>query len=230
MPVVSFKPTKARLVIEHGRDSVLVMLVALAQGEAVDLATGGTLQAFGGSLRVRERRGLLARDGTAVGSLTYVGDADTATRPNGSRFQIEVAMGARKFDALLKVALSGRLPTKFFIDAGGAAGAGGLTYRARSSVRVKFWDNLAHRRLPVTNFVMILPVEVPEPPLPPPPVLDDDVPMFDDTIATNAQVAELAGEIAAFAGETRHLLAALVALATLIGVVVAGGALWMLVR
>ena len=33
MPLVAFKPTKARLVIEQGRESVLVMRVVVAKGE-----------------------------------------------------------------------------------------------------------------------------------------------------------------------------------------------------
>ena len=39
MPLVGFTPTKARLVLEESKESVLVMKVALARGESVELAT-----------------------------------------------------------------------------------------------------------------------------------------------------------------------------------------------
>jgi len=53
MPLVAFKPTKARLVIEQGRESVLVMRVVVAKGETVALAAGGRLEAITGFLRIR---------------------------------------------------------------------------------------------------------------------------------------------------------------------------------
>ena len=40
MPLVGFTPTKARLVLEENKESVLVMKVTLAKGESVALATG----------------------------------------------------------------------------------------------------------------------------------------------------------------------------------------------
>ena len=55
MPLVSFNPTKVRLVIEEGKESVLVMRLVAAKGESVELATGGKLELLTGVLRIRER-------------------------------------------------------------------------------------------------------------------------------------------------------------------------------
>ena len=44
MPIVAFKPVKARLVIEQGRESVIVMKVLVAKNETVALASGGHLE------------------------------------------------------------------------------------------------------------------------------------------------------------------------------------------
>ena len=119
MPLVSFKPTKARLVIEEGKDSVLVMKVAVAKGETVELAAGGRLESLTGVLRIRERktnggrrqwRDRLAR--------LHRGVRARATDGAPAKFQINLGMAADKFEPLLRVALSGRLPNKFFVDAG----------------------------------------------------------------------------------------------------------------
>ena len=56
MPLVGFRPTKARLIIENNRDSVLVMKVVLDVDDAVELSTGGTLKDLVGVLRIRERK------------------------------------------------------------------------------------------------------------------------------------------------------------------------------
>ena len=83
MPLVAFKPTKARLVIEQGRESVLVMQVVVAKGETVALAVGGRLEAITGFLRIRERKEERGRnENKAVGSIVFVpavGDGDERT-------------------------------------------------------------------------------------------------------------------------------------------------------
>ena len=76
---------------------------------------------------------------------------------------VNITMSSDKFATLLRVANSGRLPTKFFVEAGERKGpeARALAHRMRSGLRTKVWDNHAFRILPVFNFVMILPIEVP---------------------------------------------------------------------
>ena len=69
MPLVAFKPTKARLVIEQGRESVLVMRVIVAKNETVALAVGGRLESLAGFLRIRERKDERGRNEKVVGSL-----------------------------------------------------------------------------------------------------------------------------------------------------------------
>jgi hypothetical protein len=71
-------------------------------------------------------------------------------------------MSPEKFATLLRAANAGRLPAKFIVDAGGGKGpeAKAFDYRKRSGIRVKAWDNHAFRVLPVTNFVMILPMDL----------------------------------------------------------------------
>ena len=73
-------------------------------------------------------------------------------------------MSAAKFEALLKVAISGRLPSKFFVHAGDRVSARetrGMGYAIRAGVRTKFWDNKRYRTLQVTNFSVILPISGP---------------------------------------------------------------------
>ncbi|MBK9115667.1 MAG: hypothetical protein IPM22_08480 [Betaproteobacteria bacterium] len=69
------------------------------------------------------------------------------------------------------------------------------------------WDNHAHRTLPVTSFVMILPIDVPTAPafgahaagvVAPDPALPAP--------ATNAQVAELMDDMLVFQSDTRHTM------------------------
>ena len=55
MPLVSFTPTDARLVLEENKQSVLVMKVVLAKGESLELENGGSLETLAGVLRIRER-------------------------------------------------------------------------------------------------------------------------------------------------------------------------------
>jgi len=56
MPLVGFRPTKARLIIDDSNDTVLVMKVVVADSESVELASGGKLDALQGVLRIRERK------------------------------------------------------------------------------------------------------------------------------------------------------------------------------
>src|ERR1700674_782570 len=130
MPLVSFNPTKARLVIEEGKESVLVMKVVAAKGESVELASGGKLELLTGVLRVRECKAD-AGQGKGVGSLVFVAPSGPGEE-QAAKFQINILMSAKKFDALLQVALSGRLPTKFFVNAGERVSrtvTKGLSYR-----------------------------------------------------------------------------------------------------
>jgi hypothetical protein len=221
MPLVSFKPTKARLVIEDGKDSVLVMKVAVAKGETVELAGGGRLEALSGVLRIRERKAS-SRGNGAIGSLVFIDESGRGTNYAPAKFQINLGMAAEKFEPLLRVALSGRLPNKFFVDAGERVSAHetrGLSYGLRRDGRTKIWDTTTFRSLPVTNFAMILPIEVPEPrengngaPAAAP---VEHIPM--ESMATNAQVAELVDDLLVFQSETRNTLYAMVAI---VGVVV----------
>jgi hypothetical protein len=211
MPLVSFKPTKARLVIEEGKDSVLVMKVAVAKGETVELAAGGKLESLSGVLRIRERKTNGSRGNGAIGSLIYIEETGRGPDFAPAKFQINLGMAADKFEPLLRVALSGRLPNKFFVDAGERVSAGetrGLSYGLRSAVRTKIWDTASFRKLPVTNFAMILPIEVPEP-------HENGAPATEswpvESMATNAQVAELVDDLLVFQSETRNMLYAMVA-------------------
>lgn len=210
MPLVGFQPTKARLVIENHKDSVLVMKVVLDPEDAVELATGGGLQTLVGVLRVRERRNGNGNGEQGIGSLVYVPQNDDDKELAPAKFQVNVGMTSDKFAMLMRVANAGRLPTKFFIDAGEPKSNGGppaLTYRHRSSRRVKFWDNHAHRILPVTNFVMILPIDVAPAPLVTIAAHDTVPPV---AVATNAQVAELVDDMLVFQSDTRNTMFGLV--------------------
>ena len=211
MPLVSFKPTKARLVIEEGKDSVLVMKVTVAKGETVELATGGRLESLTGVLRIRERKTNGARDKGVIGSLIYIDESGHGAELSPAKFQINLGMAADKFEPLLRVALSGRLPNKFFVDAGERVSARetrGLSYGLRRDVRTKIWDTTSFRTLPVTSFAMILPIDVPEPRENGVPILDTPYPV--ESMATNAQVAELVDDLLVFQSETRNMLYAVV--------------------
>jgi len=209
MPLVGFRPAKARLVMENGKESVLVMLVALDDDEAVDLVTGGALKDLAGVLRIRERKANGNGNGNGsgtIGTVVYVAAArDAQTTP--AKFQVNVNMAAEKFAVLLRVANAGRLPTKFFVDAGTRKGpeAKALGYKMRDGVRVKVWDNHAFRVLPVTNFVMILPIDVPAQVAAATPA---DISI--SAPATNAQVAELMDDMLVFQSDTRNTMFGLV--------------------
>jgi len=219
MPLVGFQPTKARLVIENHKDSVLVMKVVLDPEDAVELTTGGGLQDLVGVLRIRERRNGNGHancngngNGERIGSLVFVPQNDDDKELAPAKFQVNVGMASDKFAMLMRVANAGRLPTKFFIDAGEPKANGGppaLSYRHRSSQRVKIWDNHAHRILPVMNFVMILPIDVANTVAPVATVAAQDlVPPV--AVATNAQVAELVDDMLEFQSDTRNTMFGLV--------------------
>ncbi|HTP98869.1 MAG TPA: hypothetical protein VMN56_06050 [Casimicrobiaceae bacterium] len=209
MPLVGFRPTKARLVMENGKESVLVMKVVLDDDDAVELAAGGSLGDMTGVLRIRERRGNGNGNG-AIGSMVFVAESGRDAQASPAKFQLNVNMAAEKFATLLRVANAGRLPTKFFVDAGERKGpeAKALGYRMRSGVRVKVWDNHAFRVLPITNFVMILPMEVPAAGAGvAPATFEAGTPV---ALATNAQVSELMDDMLVFQSDTRNTMFGLV--------------------
>jgi len=207
-------PTKARLVIEESKESVLVMKVMLARGESIELATGGNLDSLTGVLRIRERKADTGNgNGYMIGSFAFVDASQEAQQQEPAKFQISITMPAKKFDALLKIAISGSLPSKFFVDAGEKTAhppGNDLTYRTRpEGGSVKVWDNQTYRSLPVTGFTMILPISVPD--------LDQRTGGqaglgTTEPLASYAQVAELADDLAVFHSETKHTLIAVVSL------------------
>jgi hypothetical protein len=211
MPLLGFRPTKARLVMENGKESVLVMKVVLDDDDAVELAAGGSLKDVAGVLRIRERRsnGNNGKSEKSIGSVVFVAESGRDTQATPAKFQVNVTMSAAKFGTLLRVANAGRLPAKFIVDAGERSGpeAKAFAYRRRSGGRVKVWDNHAFRILPVTNFVMILPIDVP-------PVSTAGAPGLDAASsaapATNAQVAELMDDMLVFQSDTRNTMFGLV--------------------
>ena len=125
-------------------------------------------------------------------------DAGRDGAQESAKFQINISISTKKFDALLKVAISGRLPSKFFVDAGEKVSrteTRGLTYRMAPKGRTKVWDNKSFAFLPVTNFSAIIPISVPEPP--PAPSADADQSSFEPP-ASYGQVGDLAEELAVF--------------------------------
>jgi hypothetical protein len=212
MPLVGFQPTKARLVIENHKDSILVMKVVLDPEDAVELVSGVGLQDLVGVLRIRERRtgngnGNGARE---IGSLVYVPQNDDDKELAPAKFQVNVGMASDKFALLMRIANAGRLPNKFFIDAGEPKQNGGppaLIYRQRAGQRVKAWDNHAHRILPVTNFVMILPIDVAPDAIVPVPADESQTRLG---VAANPQVAELVDDMLVFQSDTRNTMFGLV--------------------
>src|SRR5437764_5582828 len=223
MPLVGFRPTKARLIIDDSNDTVLVMKVVVADSESVELASGGKLDALSGVLRIRERKEGEGRNG-GVGSLVYINEAGEGPDRVPAKYQINISMAPEKFKELLRVAVSGLLPTKFFVDAGeriSKTEIRGLTYWAGAGRRTKIWDSEAHRSLPVTKFSMILPIELlgqrgadarAQPALTgqdsaPLALPHETVPV--ESVATNAQVAELVDDLLVFQSETRNTLYAL---------------------
>lgn len=239
MPLIRLTPHKARVVIEDGAEMILVLKVSLHRSDSVDLASGGRMEALTGMLRIRERGGILQRaDGKVNGKLTFVPETVSGGNRAPPEFQVDVPLGPREFRVLLDLGRAGRLPHKIFVQAGErtAVGPRGLTYRVRSGRTSKFWDNVAHRRLPVTNVTFVVPVEAAPAGRPAARPAHRDFDVFDDdrddersggdtgrgewddeadrraprpSMASSAQVAELADELIVYQSETRHLLTAL---------------------
>ena len=235
MPLIRLKPHKARVVIEDGAEMILVLKVTLHRGESVELASGGRLELMHGMLRIRERGGLLQRaDGKVNGRLTFVPETTSGGNRAPAEFQIDVPLGPREFRVLLDLGRAGRLPHKIFMQAGERtiAGPRGVTYRAKNGRTAKFWDNVSHRRVPVSNLTFVVPVDVANAGASPVrnPRRDDDLDPFDEdevpddddpkSFASSAQVAELADEMIVFQGETRHLLTAILAVVGLTALIV----------
>jgi hypothetical protein len=236
MPLIRMKPHQARVVIEDGAEMILVLKVSLNRGESVELASGGRLESLNGMLRIRERGGLLQRaDGKVNGTLKFCPPTPGAGDSAAAEFQVDVPLGPREFRVLLDLGRSGRLPHKIFMQAGERtiAGPRGVMYRSKNGRTGKFWDNVAHRRVPVTNLTFVVPVDVAnsggasarqalrD---------DEDVDPYEDdaredadatsAYASSAQVAELADELIVFQGETRHLLTAILAVVGLTALIV----------
>ena len=244
MPLIRLKPHKARVVIEDGAEMILVLKVSLAGGESVMLGSGGRMEALNGMLRIRERGGLLTRaDGKINGRMTYVPEATSGAKQGPAEFQVDIPLGPREFRVLLDLGRAGRLPHKIFMQAGErtVAGPRGVTYRSQNGHTAKFWDNVVHRRVPVTNVTFVVPVDVANAgvqPRHPRSDFDDEVDPYEDdardtrdprnardegeqrTYASSAQVAELADELIVFQGETRHLLTAVLAVVGLTALIV----------
>lgn len=215
MPLVGFRPTKARLVVENARSSVLVLKVAL-DDDPVVLATGGTLAELGGVLRIREANGDSPRNGNGttrggrpkIGSLTHVPASSDIASGGPAKFQVEVTMAADKFAHLMRAANAGRMPTRFMLDVGGGGGEG-IGYRMRGGVREKLWDNAAFRVLPVTHFVMILPFDVAtENPAAAP--ASAAAVAADAAWTTNSQITDMMDDMLTFQSDTRNTMFGLV--------------------
>ena len=180
---------------------------------------GGRLESTTGFLRIRERKEERGRnENKAVGSIVFVPAAGDGDERSPANFQINISMSAAKFEALLKVAISGRLPSKFFVHAGERVAGRetrGMGYAIRAGVRTKFWDNKRFRSLPVTNFSVILPITIPE--AQESPAFEEDRAIA-ESLSSNDQVAELADEFAVFQGETKNALTAVVSVVAVIGV------------
>jgi hypothetical protein len=70
----------------------------------------------------------------------------------------------------------------------------------RIGERVKVWENHTHRTLPVTNFVMILPIDVS---MAASEAVAVNAVVPPVAVATNAQVAELMDDMLVFQSDTR---------------------------
>lgn len=210
MPLVGFRPVKARLVIDQSNDTVLVMKVVASSDERLVLATGESISSLRGVLRIREHKPHRdRRERKSSGTLVYVDDADRRTE-HAARYQINISMAGGKFAALLRIALAGRLPSKVFIEAGerlGPFGSRGIQYISRPGGPIKVWNNRAHRKLPVSHFTLILPVDLAAGPGP----QEFEAPQPGIAPATGAQVAELADELLTFQAETHYTLKAIIA-------------------
>lgn len=236
MPLIRLKPHKARVVIEDGAEMILVLKVTLNRGESVELASGGRMELMNGMLRIRERGGLLTRaDSKTHGRLTYVPETVSGGSRAPAEFQVDVPLGPREFRVLLDLGRAGRLPHKIFMQAGERtiAGPRGVIYRAKDGGTGKFWDNVGHRRVPVSSLTFVVPVDVANVGGPSArnahrddeeldPYEQDESREVDDqkSVASSAQIAELADEFIVFQGETRHLLTAILAVVALTALIV----------
>lgn len=235
MPLIRLKPHKARVVIEDGVEMILVLMVTLARSETVDLASGGRMESMKGMLRIRERGGLLTRnDGKINGRLTFVPEGSSKSNPTAAEFQVDVPLGPREFRVLLDLGRAGRLPHKIFMQAGErtVVGPRGVTYRSKNGRTAKFWDNIAHRRVPVTNLTFVVPVDVANAGR----ASSRDARYEDEeedferedgsegreraSLASSAQVAELADELIVYQNEQRYLMWATLAVAGLTALIV----------
>jgi hypothetical protein len=201
-------------VIDESRESVLVMKVTLTKGESVALASGGQLEKLVGVARIRERsEGVEAFPSSDIGALVFVPAAGQGPEQAPSRFQVNISLAPKKFEALLKIAMAGRLPSKFFVIAAETKSRGeskGMGYRVDATSRTKFWDNRLFRSLPVSGFSMILPIVISDP-QPAAATNADGTPAV-ALVASREQVADMANDLSAFHGETKHLLIAVVSL------------------
>ena len=78
MPLVGFRPTKARLIIEDSKASILVMKVVVQPGDSVRLATGDKLEELNGVLRIRSKDNGSRNGANDLGSLVYIAESDAA--------------------------------------------------------------------------------------------------------------------------------------------------------
>ena len=74
MPLVGFRPTKARLIIDDSNDTVLVMKVVMSDSESVEFATGGKLDLLADQPdNLNFSAGLVARRHRQVACATHYG-------------------------------------------------------------------------------------------------------------------------------------------------------------
>jgi len=219
MPLVGFRPTKARLIIEDAKESVLVMRCAVDPDDSVELASGGTLEVLSGVLRVRERSGSGNGNGRdkSLGALTFVPEMGNGGATAG-KFQISVHLSADRFATILRAINAGHLPAKFFVDVGSKHDAHeeapAFGFRSRAGTRIKHWNNVEHRVLPVRSCVMIMALETA--PLNSAPMPLDGVEVA--SVATNAQVADLVDDLLVFQAETRNTMLGVLAVLGVVAV------------
>lgn len=230
MPLVGFRPTKARLVIEDAKDSVLVMRCVVDPEDYVELASGGTLEGIAGVLRIRERGANGSGREKGLGTLTFVPESDAGAEANAAKFQLSVNLSTDRFAAVMRAIYAGHMPAKFFVDVGGKRNASeehpALGFRSRAGVRIKHWDNLTHRVLPVASCVMIMALDAV-------PVTSDALPLMGGDLAgtaTNAQVAELVDDLLVFQADTRHTMMGFVAVLAVVAAAALAIALVLLFR
>ena len=148
MPLVGFRPTKARLVMENGKESVLVMKVVLDDDDAVELVDGRLAEGPGRRAAHSRAAARTGNGDKSIGSVVYVAESGRETRPApgqvpGQRRRWRRRNSRRCCASRTRAAC----PPKFFVDAGERSGpeAKAFGYRMRSGVRVKVWDNHAFR-------------------------------------------------------------------------------------